>query len=210
MQDYYAARAPEYDKIYLKPERQSDLREIEQWLALAFVQKNVLEVACGTGYWTQLIAQSASHMLAIDAAAETIEVAKARVPGDKVIFQIGDAYALPATGSTYDAGFAGFWFSHVPRSRTREFLAGFNASLRTGSRVILLDNLFVIGSSTPVSDTDSEGNTYQTRLLADGSSHKVLKNFPSEADLREVLEGIGTQVTYRAWQYFWAVEYLSV
>ena len=32
MQDYYAARAREYDEVYRKPERQADLREIERWL----------------------------------------------------------------------------------------------------------------------------------------------------------------------------------
>ena len=32
MQGYYAARAPEYDRVYLKPERQADLRAIEAWL----------------------------------------------------------------------------------------------------------------------------------------------------------------------------------
>jgi demethylmenaquinone methyltransferase/2-methoxy-6-polyprenyl-1,4-benzoquinol methylase len=31
MQDYYAARAREYDEVYRKPERQADLREIERW-----------------------------------------------------------------------------------------------------------------------------------------------------------------------------------
>jgi demethylmenaquinone methyltransferase/2-methoxy-6-polyprenyl-1,4-benzoquinol methylase len=210
MHDYYAARASEYDKIYQKPERQSDLREIETWLSHAFERRNVLEVACGTGYWTQFIAQGASCMLAVDAAAETIEVAKARVPREKVTFHIGDAYELPKTEPVPDAGFAGFWYSHVPRSRTREFLVGFNASIQPGSKVILIDNQFVAGSSTPISETDAEGNTYQTRQLVDASSHKVLKNSPSEADLREVLKGIGTHVTYRAWQFFWAVEYFAL
>ncbi|MBI5579216.1 MAG: class I SAM-dependent methyltransferase, partial [Deltaproteobacteria bacterium] len=32
MQSYYAARAPEYDSVYRKPERQPDLRSIEGWL----------------------------------------------------------------------------------------------------------------------------------------------------------------------------------
>jgi ubiquinone/menaquinone biosynthesis C-methylase UbiE len=52
MIDYYAARAPEYDSIYAKPERQADLRLIEAWLAEQCAGKQVLEVACGTGYWT--------------------------------------------------------------------------------------------------------------------------------------------------------------
>lgn len=209
MHDYYAARAPEYDKIYKKPERQSDLREIESWLSHAFEDRSVLEVACGTGYWTQFIAPSASHVLAIDAVPDTMEVAKTRVSMEKVTFQVGDAYDLPTMEAAPEAGFAGFWYSHLPRRRVKEFLCGFHKSIQPGSKVILIDNLFVVGSSTPISETDADGNTYQTRLLADGSSHKVLKNFPTEADLRDVLEGIGIHVTYRAWQFFWAVEYFA-
>lgn len=209
MKDYYATRAPEYDKVYLKPERQSDLREMEKWLPSAFEGTSVLEVACGTGYWTQFIAAKAAYMLAIDAAAETMEIARTRVPPEKVEFLIGDAYALPHVKPRPEAGFAGFWFSHVPKSRTKEFLKGFNAALKPGAKVVLIDNLFIEGSSSPISETDAEGSTYQARPLSDGTMHKVLKNFPSEAELRTLLDGVGTQVKYKAWQYFWALEYVS-
>ena len=40
----------------------------------------------------------------------------------------------------FAAGFAGFWFSHVPRSRVGEFLRGFHAALSPGAKVVLLDN----------------------------------------------------------------------
>jgi demethylmenaquinone methyltransferase/2-methoxy-6-polyprenyl-1,4-benzoquinol methylase len=64
MRDYYAARAPAYDSVYMKPERQTDLRAIEQWVASRFVAARVLEIACGTGYWTQFIAPVALQVLA--------------------------------------------------------------------------------------------------------------------------------------------------
>ncbi len=73
MQEYYAARASEYDRVYLKPERQADLRQIEQWLPTVFAGKSVLEVACGTGYWTQFIAPVAAAVVAVDAAPETLD-----------------------------------------------------------------------------------------------------------------------------------------
>jgi demethylmenaquinone methyltransferase/2-methoxy-6-polyprenyl-1,4-benzoquinol methylase len=47
----------------------------------------------------------------------------------------------------------------------------------------MLDNNFVSGSSTEISWTDIEGNTYQTRKLKDGSLHEVLKNFPDHQQL---------------------------
>src|SRR5689334_13305251 len=129
MQSYYAVRAPEYDRIYLKPERQNDLRAIERWLPTKFAGARVLEIACGTGYWTQFIAPAAAHIVALDAAPETLDIAATRVPV-KVEFVVGDAYALPQNRGLFDAAFAGFWFSHVPKSRQREFLKGSAARLK--------------------------------------------------------------------------------
>jgi len=90
MQSYYASRASEYDRIYEKPERQADLRAIEQWLPSVMQGETVLEVASGTGYWTQFIAPIASSVLAIDSARETLRVARARVKCSAVSFEVGE------------------------------------------------------------------------------------------------------------------------
>ena len=209
LRSYYTARAPEYDQVYLKPERQSDLREIERWLPPHFAGATMLEVACGTGYWTQFIAQSAAHVVAIDASPETMRVAEHRVPKDKVQFLIGDAYNLPQHLGKFSAAFAGFWFSHVPMAKRKTFLQGLNALLMPGSSVILLDNRYVEGNSSPITGTDSDNNTYQTRQLKDGSMHRILKNFPSEPELQSLLHGIGISGVFSIWQYFWAFEYVA-
>ena len=180
---YYTARAGEYDRIYQKPERQADLHAIEKWLPPRFVGANVLEVACGTGYWTQFIAPVAAGILAIDAAPETLRIARERLADSRVRLQVDDAYALPQPTPRFDAAFAGFWFSHVPKGRRTAFLRGLNASLKPGARVVLLDNRHVEGSSSPIVDTDEQGNTYQMRRLDDGSVTRVLKNFPSPGEL---------------------------
>ena len=205
--DYYGARAPEYDRVYLKPERQADLRELERWLPGVFAGRSVLEVACGTGHWTRWIAPAASRVLALDAAVQTLAVARTRVDPAKVELVHGDAYALPPAARGFEAGFAGFWISHVPRSRVREFLHGFHAALVPGAKVVLLDNRFVEGSSTPISELDAQGNTYQVRTLDDGSTHRVMKNFPSQEALRHAVEGMAEDVQFHAWPYFWALEY---
>lgn len=205
MQAYYAARAREYDRVYEKPERQADLRAIECWLPPLFAGARVLEVACGTGYWTQFIAPVASQVLAVDAAAETLAIARRRVPQSTVEFVVGDAYALAARAARFDAAFAGFWFSHVPRSRQLEFLHGLHAALRPGARLVLLDNRYIDGSSTPICERDAEGNTYQTRTLSDGTTHRMLKNFPSEQELRSLLAGLGMNITFTTWPHYWAL-----
>ena len=209
LQSYYRSRAPEYDQVYLKPERQTDLRDIERWLPENFAGATVLEVACGTGYWTRFIAQSAARVVAVDTSPETMRIANGRVPAGKVHFQVADAYNLPPKLGRFGAAFAGFWFSHVPISRRRAFLRGLHTLLIPGAKVVLLDNRYVEGSSSPITETDSEGNTYQLRQLEDGSTHRILKNFPSEAELQSSLAGIGTGGTLSTWQYFWAFEYVA-
>ena len=208
MREYYAARAQEYDRVYLKPERQQDLRAIERWLPSVFETKTLLEVACGTGYWTQFIAGAARELVAVDASAEVLDIARTRVGSDVASFIVGDAYRLPVGSRRFDAAFAGFWFSHVPKARVREFLRELHRTLEPGAKVVLLDNRFVPGSSTPVSERDDEGDTYQVRRLEDGSTHRVLKNFPSEAELREAVAGLSREVRLHEWQYFWALEYV--
>ena len=74
---------------------------------------------------------------------------------------------------------------------------------------MLLDNLFVEGSSSGLSERDAGGNTYQSRTLGDGSTHRVLKNFPGEAELLALADdGLGESAAYTSWQYYWAFEYL--
>src|SRR5205085_155578 len=98
-----------------------------------------------------------------------------------------DAYALPREHAPFGAAFAGFWFSHVPTARRRAFLLGLHALLEPGATVVLLDNRYVEGSSSPIAERDDAGDTWQARTLRDGSSHRVLKNFPTEDELRALL-----------------------
>ncbi len=207
MQDYYAARATEYDRIYLKPERQADLRRIEQWLPEVLADRSVLEVACGTGYWTQFFARRSRRVLGIDSAQETLEIAQSRTPSSKVAFRRGDAYALPIEMPRFDAAFAGFWWSHIPLTRIAEFLRGLHAALEPGATVVFLDNRYVDGSSTPLSEPDPDGNTYQNRSLADGSTHRILKNFPSRDGLFGAIASVAQNPRLHQWDHYWALEY---
>ncbi len=207
MHEYYAARAPEYDCVYKKSERQQDLRAIELWLPSVLGSRAILEVACGTGYWTQLLAPVARKLVAVDASAEVLRIARARMEGSHVSFVLGDAYRLPLALRRFEAAFAGFWFSHVPRGRVAEFLGGLRQTLVPSAKIVLLDNRFVPGSSTPITEHDPEGNTYQLRRLEDRSTHRVLKNVPSEIELRETVATVASEVRFHEWQYFWALEY---
>jgi len=209
MREYYAARAPIYDEVYLRPERQADLAELRQRMGEWFAGRSVLEVACGTGWWTQFIAPVASRVTATDALAEPLAFARLRPGVERVSFVQADAYALPQSLGSFDAAFAGLWISHVPVGRRREFLAGVHARLVAGARVVLVDNTEAQCERLPISERDAAGNTYQQRVLPDGTAHRVLKNFPAEDELRAMVDGLGVHARYWRGVHFWALCYES-
>lgn len=205
---YYARRAASYERIYHRPERQEDLRAIAAWLAPAFAGRRVLELACGTGWWTVHGAREARRWLATDVAPETIAIARDKAMPACVSFALADAYALDGVGGeVFDAAFAGCWWSHVPRARLAGWLAMLHERLASGARVVFLDNRFVPGSSTPIARRDEAGNTYQRRVLDDGSTHEVLKNFPST---EEALSRLGPRAREPQWiehAHYWILDY---
>jgi demethylmenaquinone methyltransferase/2-methoxy-6-polyprenyl-1,4-benzoquinol methylase len=215
MRVYYARRAAYYERVYHKPERQADLRAMEAWVAEAFRGRHVLEVACGTGWWTPHGARHCASWLATDLNPETIEVARAKpLPEGKARFATVDAYTLEGlgAGARFDAAFAGCWWSHVPLQRLPGWIARLHSKLAPGARVVFLDNAFVQASSTPISRRDAQGNTYQRRTLDDGSVHEVLKNFPTREDAQGALAATGARANDVQWiehTHYWILSYLT-
>ncbi len=211
MAEYYLRRAAYYERVYFKPERQPDLRAMAAWLAGQFSGRRVLEIACGTGWWTLHGAAGASHWLATDLNPATFAIAQAKAMPASVAFRALDAYRLDELGPDqhFDAAFAGCWWSHVPLPRLRPWLDALHARLRPGARVVMLDNRFVPTSSTPISRRDVAGNSYQQRSLDDGSSHEVLKNFPSPEQAIAALGPGVRDVQWQAYAHYWVLSYFT-
>ncbi|MEN9544646.1 MAG: hypothetical protein RLZZ598_1479 [Pseudomonadota bacterium] len=208
MATYYAQRATYYERVYLKPERQADLRAIAAWLPSQFAGRRVLEVACGTGWWTPHGARDASSWLATDLNPETLSVARRKTLPGSVEFAQVDAYAFTEIkGHHFDAAFAGCWWSHVPLARLPGWLETLHARLEPGARVVMLDNSFVQTSSTPLTRRDTDGNTYQRRTLDDGSVHEVLKNFPSPEEAFAVLGPRARNAEWVPHEHYWVLVY---
>jgi demethylmenaquinone methyltransferase/2-methoxy-6-polyprenyl-1,4-benzoquinol methylase len=75
--------------------------------------------------------------------------------------------------------------------------------------VVLVDNSQVQLKDFPIAERDARGNTFQHRRLKDGSVHRVLKNFPSRAELEAMIAGLGVRPAYRDLQNFWLFEYAA-
>ncbi|HEY5753482.1 MAG TPA: class I SAM-dependent methyltransferase [Chthoniobacterales bacterium] len=206
--DYYSRRAHEYEHVYHKPERQADLLRLKAHLRCLLKGRDVFELACGTGFWTAAIADGVESILAIDVSKEVLDIARSKnLDSARVSFARGDALNLTGLEGTFTAGFAAFWWSHVPVAKLAPFLEGFHSVLLPGARVTFADNRFVAGSSTPIYRTDETGNTYQLRHLQDGSSYEVLKNFPTAGPLFDAVRPYSDTVDLVEFDYFWCLTY---
>ena len=208
MSSYYAQRAATYERVYFKPERQAELRLLEAWLPSQFEGRRVLEVACGTGWWTLHGARNAKAWLATDLNPETMAVARSKALPACVELAPVDAYTFAELGrQTFDAVFAGCWWSHVPLTRLPRWLALLHMRLEPGARVVMLDNSYVQASNHPITHSDADGNTYQTRTLDDGSVHEVLKNFPTR---EHAIAQLGPRAHSPEWTdhgHYWTLSY---
>jgi SAM-dependent methyltransferase len=204
LEDYYSKRAREYEQIYDRPERQRELEWLRQRIPQVFRGRVVLEVACGTGYWTQFIARAARRVYAGDINESVLEIAREKpIPRGKAHFFRADAVSLEGAPDGCDAAFAGFWWSHVKKSGTAKFVANLAARLEPGSVVAILDNTWAHGSSTPLSRIDEDGNTYQMRKLANGEQFEVLKNYPKPEELAEAVRPVAREAHLESLTYYW-------
>jgi SAM-dependent methyltransferase len=199
---FYAKSASSHDRVYDKPERQHDLAAMRQHVAEALRGHVVLELACGTGYWTKVIAASADSVVATDINPEMIALAQLRALPDKVQFRVADAANLPDDIGSYTAIFIGFWWSHVKREQQEKFLAHLRSKVGDVA-LVLLDDVYVEGSSDTVARTDLEGNTYQIRVAPDGERYEIPKTYPSDSALRKKMASSVREIRIVRLAYYW-------
>ena len=203
---YYRDRAKEYDKVYLNPPEQDDLLTAASLFQNLFSQKTILEIACGTGYWTEKIARSAASVDATDINEQMIEIAKERPMPGNVTFSTADLHNLMPGNKRYDGLFGGFIWSHI-------LLQDLDLLMDRWTGLLMEDGIMVFIDSNPVENsphdtrkitiTDEFGNTYQTRTLENGTQHRVLKNFPTREFLFQKLARAGTDIEVVHLTHYW-------
>lgn len=209
LQSYYSKRAQEYEAIYHRddPVRKKELAQIGQLLRELYKNRRVLEVACGTGYWTEVLASVASHVLAIDFSQEVLEVARRKPTLKSVALLRDDAYELSQVSGSFDGGVANFWFSHVPKRRIEEFMETFHGKLRSGAVVFMCDNVLVPGLGGELIIKPGQEDTFKLRTLSDGTTYEVLKNYYSLSELKKIFAPVSRELNIEMSGNYWRVCY---
>ena len=200
---YYRARAGEYDQCLRELGRylsmggsvagrpgKEDEQEIATLLdALEGIRpfETVLELACGTGWWTQWLAQHARQVTAVDAAEEMLALNRERVNAANVHHVLADVFAWKPD-RRYDLVFFAFWLSHVPQDRFAEFWRVVDDSLAAKGRVFFIDELGT--DETRGMEKRLEGDTV-LRELEDGRQFRAVKVFYEPAELEAKLRALG-------------------
>lgn len=208
IEEYYNKRAQQYDEIYLRDERQGDISSLKSILKNLLSEHDVLEVAAGTGFWTEAIAQTARSVTAVDLSEEMQKVAMEKSYRKKnVRFQTADAYSLDSVSGSFSAGFSGFWWSHIPRPKIPLFLDGLHSKIDRGGLVVFIDNNYVEGTSHPIVFEDEDENTYQRRSLDGEGEYQIVKNYPTEDEFHRYLSDLADDIVFRSLTYFWCLKY---
>ncbi len=159
--------------------------------------KDVLEIACGTGNWTQVLSKRARSVMATDInEAYLIQAKRKPYQKDNVSFKIADAYALDGIDRKFNLAFASDFWSHIPKSKIECFIETLHTKLLPGSKVIMVDMLRKPELDRMFSHIDDEGNVIQKRILPSGKEFHVVKNFPTERELIECLKSYGISINY--------------
>lgn len=207
MKEYYNKRAKEYEQIYHRddPVRQSELAKIKNLLRNSFRNKSVLEVACGTGYWTEAVAQTAKNITAVDYSVEMIQLAKTKEI--KATFIDDDAFSLKNVSDIFNAGLANFWFSHIPKAQINSFLNTFHKKLQPKSTVIMTDNIFNKDIGGEIIKKYRDENSYKVRTLNDGTSFQIIKNYYNEEELNIIFKKYSSEINIHFGKYYWWIKY---
>jgi ubiquinone/menaquinone biosynthesis C-methylase UbiE len=206
---YYSKRAQEYEQIYQRadPIRQSEQNKIAEEIKKIFCDKNVLEVACGTGFWTFFLSETAKEIVATDNSDEVIEIAKSKSYKCPVFFKKCDAYNLPFSALSFNGGQANFWFSHIPKHKIELFLDGFHRVLSNQAIVFIADNVFNEDIGGKLVRDKGNDNTYKIRFLENGDKYKILKNYYSEKELVNIFSRYGNLLNMYFGNCFWYLYY---
>jgi 2-polyprenyl-3-methyl-5-hydroxy-6-metoxy-1,4-benzoquinol methylase len=190
--DYYRQRAGEYDVTAYGDVAAARAR-IARLLAQMQPTGTVLEIACGTGLWTEALAGTAETVTAIDAAPEAIEIARERARSANVSFEVADVFSWDP-GARFDVIFFSAWLSHVPMSRFEQFWQSLRSLLAENGRVLFIDEHVDERAKEAYLEGREE---IVERRLQDGTTFRVIKNFVDPERLTPRLRRLGWDCAVR-------------
>jgi demethylmenaquinone methyltransferase/2-methoxy-6-polyprenyl-1,4-benzoquinol methylase len=213
--DYYRARASEYDDWFYRrgrydfgPEHTQqwahEAEQVRQHLAQVNLTGHVLEIAAGTGIWTQELLKTTAQVTALDSSTEVLEINRLKTHPHQVTYLIDDIFQWRPAQS-YDAVFMGFWLSHVPPARLPGFISLIKEALTPGGKIFLVDSLpapsstakdMVKDMASHIAHRDNK-QVVMKRRLGDGREFQIIKIYYDPAELTGLFGAQGLEMVVK-------------
>ena len=205
--NYYRTRAGEYDEWFYRRGRFDHGEDSNRkWFAqVADVARaldafaptgQVLELACGTGLWTQRLLDHADSLTAIDAAPEVLEINRQRIADDRVRYLQADLFSWEPE-EHYDVVYFSFWLSHVPPEYFASFWNLVRQCLAPGGRAFFVDSLYEPTTTAKNHELLGRNSTIQDRKLNDGRTYRIVKVYHEPESLSIELAALGWETAIR-------------
>ena len=210
--DYYRARAAEYDEWWLRRGRYdrgaalnaqwfAEAAEVQAALEASPPRGRVLEIACGTGLWSERLLPCADELTLLDGAPEMLALAGARLQSPRVKFREADIFTWQPA-ERYDGVFFSFWLSHVPPDLFAAFWEKVRDCLAPGGRFFLVDSRRDPTSTAQDHQLPEAESVTHRRRLNDGREFDIYKIFHDPAILTEQLSALGWQCDLRTTEHY--------
>jgi ubiquinone/menaquinone biosynthesis C-methylase UbiE len=201
---YYALLGEAVEDKYLEPDMDEDIDDMSIHLGNLLAGHTVLELGCGSGFWTEVVAESATSVTALDINANLVDFARERgMPEGKVNFRVADALDLPEDIGKFSAVLVSFLWSHLNKKEQEQLLATLKKRLGKDVLLVILDDSFVEGFSETIARTDADGTTYEILTTAEGERVEVPKSYQSDSALRKRLGNVGKEIKIERVEFFW-------
>jgi SAM-dependent methyltransferase len=201
---YYALLGEALEDKYLEPDMDEDIDDMSIHLGNVLAGHTVLELGCGTGFWTEVAAESAAKVEAIDINASLVDIARERpMTEGKVSFRVADALDLPEDIGKFSAVLVSFLWSHLNKKEQEQLLATLKKRLGKDVLLVILDDAFVEGFSETIARTDPDGTTYQILTTPEGERIEVAKSYQSDSALRKRLGTVVKEIKIERIEFFW-------
>ncbi|MBN1591869.1 MAG: class I SAM-dependent methyltransferase [Candidatus Coatesbacteria bacterium] len=193
---YYDARAEEYDQFYtgegsfedIKSEIMADHKAISAMIE-SFALGSLLDVACGTSYYSQTYSKGASSVTGVDISRRMLSESRKRhlALGVKSSLIRADSFMLPLAAGKFDRCFIGFLLSHLSDEDIVALIKAISPLMKADGKIAIVDSAWTEMRSRQ----SRKRSSYQTRTLDDGREFSVFKRYFTLDELNSLMKCAG-------------------
>ena len=160
----------------------------------------MLELAGGTGVYTEVLAGIARDLTVVDASPESLDINRRMTleAGVSVRYIESDLFTWEPT-ERYEVVVFAFWLSHVPVERFSQFWSLVDRTLVEGGTVVVID----AGEPTEAEEDkvtffseERVDDSTSIRHLADGSAYRIVRVLWNRERLAQELALLGWQARF--------------